>query len=93
MVSFLICDFISNHGPHSSNHDDFLDDTDRGKDLDSINFDNLNRIGEDWEAGGKEVSAGEDVIGGEAAGGEGEPGVGEHRGEGREGRGEHGEWE
>jgi hypothetical protein len=36
---------------HSSNHHDFLDDTDNGKDLDDIDFEELNKIGEGWAAG------------------------------------------
>lgn len=61
MFSFLIDLFTSNFVlPHSSNRDDFLDDADQGKDLESIDFDELNRIGENWEAvkGGDHFGAG-----------------------------------
>ena len=48
----------SNLIPHSSNHDDFLDGMDNGKDLDDINFEELNKIGEDWAAGENRGSVG-----------------------------------
>ena len=55
---------------HSSNHNDFLDDIDEGKDLDDIDFDELNKIGEDWE---QAAHVPDDVTLGNA----GEPGSGE----------------
>lgn len=51
MFSFSKYNCISNFLPHSVNHD-FLDDTNDGKDLDDIDFEELNRIGESWAAAG-----------------------------------------
>jgi hypothetical protein len=42
----VIPDFL----PHRVNND-FLDDTDNGKDLDDVDFEELNKIGETWAAG------------------------------------------
>jgi hypothetical protein len=50
MISFLSYNCISNFLPHSINND-FLDDD--GKDMDDINFEELNKIGETWAAGGE----------------------------------------
>jgi hypothetical protein len=55
---------------NSSNHNDFLDDIDGGKDLDDIDFDELNKIGEDWEQAGH-------ALDGVALGNAGEQGSGE----------------
>jgi hypothetical protein len=49
MISFSSYNCISNFLPHSINND-FLDDAEKGKDLDDINFEELNRIGETWAA-------------------------------------------
>jgi hypothetical protein len=58
---------------YSSNHNDFLDDMDEGQDLNDIDFDELNKIGEDWENAGRVEPAG-------IAGNVGEPGPGEDAG-------------
>ena len=50
MISFSSYNCIANFLPHSMNHD-FLDDYENGKDLDDINFEELNRISETWAAG------------------------------------------
>lgn len=47
----MSCNRASNVILHSLNHDDFLDDMDNSKDLDDIDFEELNKIGEDWAAG------------------------------------------
>ena len=60
MISFYMgCNCTSNILLRSLSHDDFLDDVDNGKDLDDINFKELNKIGEDWEAGDGELGDGE----------------------------------
>jgi hypothetical protein len=44
---FFDLDRLSNFQPHSVNND-FLDDTVNGKDLEDIDFEELNKIGETW---------------------------------------------
>jgi len=56
MISFYMsCNSASNAMLHRLNHHDFLDDIDNGKDLDDIDFEELNKIGEDWAAGENRV--------------------------------------
>jgi len=50
MISFSSYNCFSNFLPHSVNSD-FLDDAENGKDLDDVDFEELNRIGETWAAG------------------------------------------
>ena len=47
---FLMRCTVSNVLLHSPNHNDFLDNLDNGKDLDDIDFEELNKIDEDWAA-------------------------------------------
>lgn len=47
---YIIIHFISNILAFRENQDDFLDGNDNGKDLADLNFEELNKIGEDWAA-------------------------------------------
>ena len=51
-VLFLMRCNVSNVLLHSLNHNNFLDNLDNGKDLDDIDFEELNKIGKDWAARG-----------------------------------------
>ena len=51
-VFFLMRCNVSNVLLHSLNHNDLLDNLNNGKDLDDIDFEELNKIGEDWAARG-----------------------------------------
>lgn len=51
MFFFFFCSWFSyTIIPHSSNRDDFIDDSDQGRDLDNLDFEELNKIGQEWEA-------------------------------------------